>query len=245
LRGQKQAWQTTVMMADKHLEFTLHLPAQPRRVDVDPEFDLFRRLHREEIPPALTQLFGADKVLLLLPATAATEVQQGYHQLARAWPQAPSQVLEIRTDEEIEALPTDRAVWLFGWENRFLPEVITASTPYGVGLTQAGVRLQGTLLTPEQHAVVLTVRHPGNPQQTLAWVAAQHIAALPGLGRKLPHYSTYSFLGFAGDEPVNVVKGQWPVLASPLSVLLTPAAGSPPQEAAAPLAPRPTLKALP
>jgi peptidase M1-like protein len=245
LRGQKQAWQTTVMMAEKHLQFTLRLPAQPRRVDVDPEFDLFRRLHREEIPPALTQLFGADKVLLLLPASAAAEIKQGYRQLAQAWPQAPSQALEIREDQEIEALPTDRAVWLFGWENRFLPDVRTTLTPYHVELTQAGVRLEGTLLTPEQHAVVLTVRHPGNPQQTLAWIAAQNVTAMPGLGRKLPHYTTYSFLGFAGDEPVNVVKGQWPVLTSPMSVLLTPAAGSPPQEAAAQLAPRRPLMFLP
>jgi hypothetical protein len=233
------------MMAEKHLQFTLRLPAQPWRVDVDPEFDLFRRLHREEIPPALTQLFGADKVLLLLPASAAAEIKQGYRQLAQAWPQAPSQALEIREDQEIEALPTDRAVWLFGWENRFLPDMITALTPYHVGLTQTGVRLEGTLLTHEQHAVVLTVRHPRNPQQTLAWIAAQNVTAMPGLGRKLPHYTTYSFLGFAGDEPVNVVKGQWPVLTSPMSVLLTPAAGSPPQEAAVQLAPRPPLMSLP
>jgi hypothetical protein len=243
LRGQTQAWETTVMMADKHLEFTLRLPAQPWRVDVDPEFDLFRRLHREEIPPALTQLFGADKVLLLLPSAASAERKQGYQQLAQAWSQSASQALEIRWDQEIETLPTDRAVWLFGWENRFLPEVTTALTPYGVEFTQAGVRLEGILLTRAQHAVVLTVRHPGNPQQTLAWVATQNVAALPGLGRKLPHYGTYSFLGFAGDEPVNVVKGQWPVLASPMSVLLMPA-GSPPQ-AAAQLAPRPPLMALP
>jgi len=245
LQGQGQAWQTTVTMAEKRLEFTLRLPAQPWRVDVDPEFDLFRRLHREEIPPALTQLFGADKVLLLLPSAASAERQQGYQQLAQAWPQAASQVLEIRWDREIEALPTDRAVWLLGWENRFLPEVITALTPYNVGLTQAGVRLEGTPLTPAQHAVVLTVRHPQNPQQTLAWVAAQNVAALPGLGRKLPHYGTYSFLGFTGDEPVNIIKGQWSVLASPMSVLLTPAAGSPPQKAAAQLAPRRPLIALP
>jgi hypothetical protein len=245
LQGQEQAWQTTVTMVEKRLEFALRLPTQPWRVDVDPEFDLFRRLHREEIPPALTQLFGADKALLLLPAAAATELKQGYRQLAQAWPQAASQALEIRWDQEIEALPTDRAVWLFGWENRFLPEVTTALTPYGVGLTHEGVRLEGTPLTREQHAVVLTVRHPRNPQQTLAWVAAQNSAALPGLGRKLPHYGTYSFLGFAGDEPVNIVKGQWPVLASPMSVLLTPATGSPPREAAAQLAPRRPLVSLP
>jgi len=100
-------------------------------------------------------------------------------------------------------------------------------------------------LTRAQHAVVLTVRHPKNPQQTLAWVATQNVAALPGLGRKLSHYGTYSFLGFAGDEPVNIVKGQWSVLASPMSVLLAPVAGSPPQEAAAQLAPRRPLIALP
>ena len=245
LQGQEQAWQTTVRMAEKRLEFTLPLPALPWRMDVDPEFDLFRRLHREEIPPALTQLFGADKVLLLLPAAAATEIKQGYRQLAQTWRRASSQALEIRWDQEIEALPTDRAVWLFGWENRFLPAVTTALTPYGVGLAQEGVRLEGTPLTREQHAVVLTARHPRNPQQTLAWVATQNVAALPGLGRKLPHYGTYSFLGFAGDEPVNIVKGQWPVLASPMSVFLASAVGSPPQEAAAQLAPRRPLMPLP
>jgi hypothetical protein len=136
-------------------------------------------------------------------------------------------------------------VWLFGWENRFLSEVTTALTPYSVGLTHEGVRLEGSPLTRAQHAVVLTARHPRNPQQTLAWVAVQNVAALPGLARKLPHYGTYSFLGFAGDEPVNIVKGQWPVLASPMSVLLTPATGSPPQEAATRLAPRRPLMSLP
>jgi hypothetical protein len=99
------------------------------------------------------------------------------------------------------------------------------------------VRLEETLLTRTQHTVVLTGRHPQNPQHTLAWVATQHVAALPGLRRKLPHYGTYSFLGFTGDEPVNVVKGQWPVLASPMSVLLAPTADGLPQ-AAAQLAPR-------
>jgi len=245
LQGQEHPWQTTVTMAEKRLEFSLRLPAQPWRVDVDPEFDLFRRLHREEIPPALTQLFGADKVLLLLPSAATAELKQGYSQLAQSWSQAASQALEIRWDQEIEALPTDRSVWLFGWENRFLPEVITALTPYGVGLTQEGVQLEGNHLTRAQHTVVLTVRHPKNSQQTLAWVAAQNVAALPGLGRKLPHYGTYSFLGFAGDEPVNIMKGQWSALVSPMSVRLAPAAGSPPQEAAAQLVPRRPLISLP
>ena len=245
VQGQEHAWQTTVVMTQKRQDLTLHVPARPWRVDVDPEFDVFRRLHPEEVPPALTQMLGADKVLCVLPAAAATELSTGYRQLAQAWSQASSQALEIRWDREVEALPGDRAVWLFGWENRFLPEVAAALTPYSVALTQEGMRLEGTPLIRDKHAVVLALRHPTNSQRTLAWVATQNVSALPGLGRKLPHYSTYSFVGFAGDEPVNVVKGQWPVLASPLSVLLTPTVGSPRQETPAQLAPRRALTALP
>jgi len=245
LQGQEQAWQTTALITEKRLELTLRLPALPWRVDVDPEFDVFRRLHREEIPPSLTQMLGADQALLVLPAAATTALRQEYQQMARAWPQASSQALEVRWDQALEALPTDRAVWLFGWENRFLPEVATALTAYGIRFTQEGVHLADTVLTREQHAVVLTMRHPRNPQLTLAWVAPHNLAALPGLRRKLPHYGTYSFLGFAGDEPTNIVKGQWPVLASPMSVLLTPTADNPSQETPAKLAPRSPLATLP
>jgi len=36
------------------------------------------------------------------------------------------------------------------------------------------------------------------------------------LGRKLPHYGKYSYLGFEGKEPENRLKGTFPALGSPL-----------------------------
>src|SRR3989442_932557 len=54
----------------------------------------------------------------------------------------------------------------------------------------------------------------------LGWVAADTAAALPGLGRKLPHYAKYSYLTFEGDEPTNIAKGSWPVVESPLTAAL-------------------------
>ena len=39
--------------------------------------------------------------------------------------------------------------------------------------------------------------------------------------RKLPHYGKYSYLVFEGDEPTNIIKGQWPVLNSPLKKVLS------------------------
>jgi len=43
------------------------------------------------------------------------------------------------------------------------------------------------------------------------------------MARKLPHYGKYSYLAFAGDEPANVVKGEWTASDSPLLVDLRPA----------------------
>jgi hypothetical protein len=44
------------------------------------------------------------------------------------------------------------------------------------------------------------------------------------MGRKLPHYGKYSFLVFEGDEPTNIIKGQWAATQSPLRVDLRPEA---------------------
>ena len=50
----------------------------------------------------------------------------------------------------------------------------------------------------------------------MGWIGADRQDALAGLARKLPHYGKYSYLAFAGSEPSNVAKGQWPTLTSPL-----------------------------
>lgn len=238
LQGQDQAWQTTRVMPEKRLELRLRLPAPPWRLDIDPEFDLFRRLHHEEVPPALTQILGAAKLGFVLPTAASAEMREGYRQFAQAWPRGASQELTLHWDHELESLPADRTVWLLGWENRLLPAVTTALTAYDVPLTQAEIRLQDTLLRRDRDAVMVSVRHPANPQLTLAWSAAPSTTAMPVLRRKLPHYGTYSFLGFTGDEVVNVVQGRWPVLASPMSVPVAPTARQAP---AAKLAPRRAL----
>ena len=43
---------------------------------------------------------------------------------------------------------------------------------------------------------------------------------IDGLKRKIPHYTKYSYLGFEGDETTNKLKGEFPVLNSPLSYLI-------------------------
>jgi hypothetical protein len=72
------------------------------------------------------------------------------------------------------------------------------------------------------HSMVVIRRHPSDVEKAVGWLVVDPAAALPGLGRKLPHYGKYSYLAFEGDEPTNVIKGQWEASGSPLRVDLRP-----------------------
>ena len=220
LEGREEAWQTVVELEGKRKTLELKLPARPLQFTVDPEFDVFRRLDRNEIPPAISQAMGAGQVTIVLPSTAPEPLRAAYAELAASWKAGNPQRFSIVSDSDIAKLPADRAVWLFGWSNRFRGELDAALADYAFSDQRNAVTIAGTPLDRDRHAVVVMARHPANPDQALGWLAAGQAAALPGLGRKLPHYGRYSYLAFTGDEPANMLKGQWPVVHSPLSVAL-------------------------
>ena len=221
IAGNPTSIDRVLVMRDKRLDATLRLPGRPLHVAVDPDFDVFRRLDATELPPTLSEALAADRLTIVLPAAAAPPQRQAYEQLARTWASSAAG-MQIVWDRELDALPNDRAVWLFGWENRWRPELGAALTGLNVTLSDDHVRLADTNYSRTEYSVVLAGRRSG---QALVWLGADNSAALPGLARKLPHYGSASHLVFRGDEPTNVLKGQWPVLSSPLAVNVIQADG--------------------
>jgi aminopeptidase N len=217
MEGSPAPYQTTVHMDRKRLKIDIRLTGRPWRLDVDPEFDVFRRLDRFEIPPALSQPFGAEKVLVVLPSRAPKEIQSAYRHLAEALTGGARKGVEIRLDSELKVLPANRHVWVLGWENRFLKSVRSAVAGYGASVSSKEARIGGTRLDRKRNAVVLTARNPRRRSLSLSWLAADNPAAFPGLERKLPHYGRFGYLAFEGDEPENILKGDWPVTDSPMS----------------------------
>ena len=242
IEGQERAWQTTVRMDASRLELNLDLPGRPWRLLVDPEFDLMRRLDRREIPPALSQIFGAEQVLVVLPAGAPAELRQAYRAVARGWAQgADANAVQVRWDNELEQLPPDRAVWLFGWENRFRPQLTAALAGQQASLDRNRVTIESRVLRRAEHGVVAVARHPHNPELPTAWLAYDRPQGLPALARKIRHYGTYSYLAFAGSAPDNILKGQWPVADSPLWVEAAQSDGATAPKRLPSFAPRPAL----
>lgn len=227
MEGRDQAYQTVAFMDRKHLELSLRFPSRPLRIDIDPEFDLFRRLDLDEIPPALSQALGAKRMLIVLPSAAGKSLLAAYRELAKALGNSGPDTVEVKSDRDVAKLPADRAVTVLGWENRFLGDALAAMSEYGVSADLKETRIGGNAIPRTNHSIMLTGRNLASRDHAVTLIASDRADALPGLARKLPHYHKYSYLAFEGAEPVNTAKGRWQVLDSPMTAFLSSKDGGP------------------
>ena len=207
VEGEEAPLQRTLFMQKRSLEIDLLLQQRPLRLSIDPRFDLFRRLDPGETPATLGQLFGAHKLTIVLPSNASKPAKESYRNLADSWSKGQSDI-DIRWDNELKQLPDDRFIWVFGAGNRF------ASLFNGVMNELPDDRNQKM----HERSIAVSRRNPDNPQISIALLSIQPLQAAPGIARKLPHYSRYSYVQFEGEEPSMQLKGQWQTTNSGLTV---------------------------
>ena len=202
---------TISMPADRaRLDISLDLKGVAQRVEIDPQFQLYRRLSAFEIPPSLSKAFGAKNVLVVSNEASAPI----YAGLAKAWSRDG---VETVMDTSLSELPSDRAIWLFGAGNKFASVVSDALKGFGASFDAAGLRTASNAYQAAGRSFVVAVRHPQNPESVIVYVSAPNEAAADALARKLPHYGKYSWLVFAGDDATNEASGEWPVGDTPLA----------------------------
>lgn len=177
---------------------------------VDPYFDMFRQLDREETPPTVGELFGASQIAFILP----TENRQHWAQLAESFGQGIE--AEVLYADQITALPQSKSVWVLGKDNPFASEVIAATELYGVSPAANGIQIAGSEVEYFDRSTVLVGRHPANPELALGLIHVEDMIAMPGMIEKLPHYGRYSNLSFTGSEPTIDIRGIWTSPNSPM-----------------------------
>lgn len=223
LEGQKEAEIKYLEIDGETKSFTFTFDLRPLGIDADPRFDVFRKLHENEIPATLSSAFGAQSVLIILPTGAPEDFLKGYRELADTWAKDSEGQIEIKMDNEVPTLPGDKAVWLFGRENSHNETVKEGLAGYNAEFREGSVVIDKKELFFNSNSIIAAVKNSRNPSSAVVLLSTDRVGALPGLGRKLPHYGKYSFLAFEGDEPANSFKGQWPAVDSPMSVVFDPA----------------------
>ncbi len=213
----------TVHMTMKEETYHLETDSKPLKLAVDPQFDVFRRLNPDEVPPALSKALAAKENLIVLPSAASPKQAELYRAFVKQWMAADNDQYEVVTDKNLKSLPKGKTVWILGNRNLFVPVINRRLTQYQSKITADSVVLEGKPYSIENRDFVINVRNNENRNLTRVFISIHNKQSVEGLVRKLPHYGKYCYLGFEGDEPVNMAKGSWPVLNSPLVKIFDPA----------------------
>jgi hypothetical protein len=200
------------------VRFSLESAGRPLSLQADPDADVFRLLHPEEIPATVNTLKGAKEVVGILCAG-----QEGRgNQLARllaglSQPRAPI-VEETALDRKTLPRLEGKSLVFFGYpRNKKLRALLPQAAP-GVTLSASGFGLSTHAEAANRADTLFVALGTGGAP------AAAMLLPRPEAGdesvaaavRKITHYGKYSYLAFSNGE--NLVKGIWPPAASPLEV---------------------------
>ncbi|MCK5907700.1 MAG: hypothetical protein KAG37_08910, partial [Flavobacteriales bacterium] len=215
LEGSNEIVWKNISMDKKELTVKLEFDKKPLRIELDPQFNLMRRVDKKEVPSSLSQVYGNTKTTLVLPSKSPS--LESYKSMAESWKrtqESQGKTASIVSDSDLKNIPTDQSVWVLGFENKFNTKEL--QTNYSDYLGKEKVTLIKTL--SENGAVVYATPNKTDIAYSVGFVGANSEKAITALTGKLLHYGKYGFLGFEGDGATNVLKGSLPALDSPLNI---------------------------
>ena len=202
-------------MDNRSQNYTLELSQKPLKVEIDPQFNIMRRVDRGEVPASLSQVFGNKKMTIIIPVNSKNKV--AYQEMANTWKatqKAQGKVAKIVFDSNLKQIPVDQSVWILGYENKHYDKAL--QTVYKGSFAQT--EMESIINLSKSGALVYAIPNPKNNAESIGFVGSNSDASIKALSGKLLHYGKYGYLGFEGDSAKNVMKGSLPALESPLSI---------------------------
>lgn len=219
LESENNVIEEKITMNKRDQVFSLSYDKKPVRIDIDPQFQIMRRLDRKEVPASLSQVFGEKEGIIILPGNDSKYIK-AYTSLAKMWQktqEAQGKKLSIIGDNEISSIPTDKAVWILGFENKY-SHFVNITEKYSLAL--GSEKLEQIAKLKKEGSVVFAVPNPNNVYHTVGFIGANNVDAIKALSRKLLHYGKYGYLGFETEKATNVLKGSLPALNSPMNYVI-------------------------
>jgi len=201
-------------LSQREEKFTFSFDKRPTRIDVDPQFNVFRRLDKGEVPPTFSQIFGDTDAVIILPKKS--NFLKEYTDMAEHWQQTQEVQgckLKIIYDSDLNELP-DKTTWIVGFENKFASGLNVLNN-YLEYFPKKTIEQLDTM--KKDGALVYAFKNPQNKMFTNGFIGSNNQAMIKALKIKMTHYTKYSYLGFIGDRAENKLKGEFPVIDSPLN----------------------------
>ncbi len=200
----------TLDVSGPRTPFSLTSDGPPRRLTVDPDVNIFRRLAPQELPPTVNAIKGAASVSIVVARDLDSSAMQLAGRLAQAMGLSRVRIGRA-ADFSTEELNRDNLLF-FGWPSK----KVGVPGDGKFALTPQGFRLNGETYGGSRASFFGVFPHPADEKRIAAIFIPASLEVARSLTTKIPHYGKYSFLVF--DDTRNQVKGTWTMENSPLSV---------------------------
>ncbi len=200
-----------IRLEERETGFDIVSRQPPRRLDVDPEYDLFRRLTASEMPPTVNTLKGSTSLVAIVADRLGPAGTAIANRLIRALGVRPR-----RTVGEKDFVPADYAA-----DDLLFIGLPAQQPPLGPSSPRLAVdshrfELAGQVFTQPSAVLFAVTRRSDQPGGIAALLAPLSPGAADRAATKIPHYGRYSYLAFSGGR--NRIKGTWEIEDSPLIV---------------------------
>lgn len=188
--------------------FNIETATEPRRLVVDPEVHLFRRLDPAEIPPTVNGIKGSTGLLVVAAEGLSANGREAAGMLLQGLGQAGARIVPETQVAKADLQGHD--LLFVGWPTR---TELLPTLPAELRVEDGMITLEGEKFRRDETDLFAALPHPTQRGR----VAALFLSASPTAAttaRKLPHYGKYSYLVFTAGN--NVAKGTWPVKTSPV-----------------------------
>jgi len=210
LKGEKSAIRKWVWLSDKLQRFNFVLKKEPLRLDIDPFYQVFRRLLPDQAPSCLYSLFAGKKIFIVIPSNAPFYLKMAYKRLANIWAQSDKSI-SIVSDKNFlvnfKRVNPD-AIWIFGIKNKVL---LTLKKLRHCNIRDQYIISPKSLLNKRLTVVICkNIKFKGK-DIAVALLASYNPKAIVRLAPRLIHYGRYSFLIFKGRYARCILKGSFKI----------------------------------
>ena len=167
--------------------------SQPIHIAIDPQCNVFRRLHREEIPPTIDFILGDNEKVIVYPTGGEGSLQAAYKKLAELLGEKGG---VIKADTEVtETEMTLKSLFLLGGlaENK-LAKLFQDNLPENFTIEEGSFMVNKVPYRDTGNALLVTSRNPKNMGKGIALFLGLSSDTIKNVGFKLPHYGKYSYL---------------------------------------------------
>ncbi|MFN3531579.1 MAG: M1 family metallopeptidase [Candidatus Brocadia sp.] len=204
---------TIAELKERSNSISIPTKSQPRHIVIDPQCDIFRRLHKEEIPPTIDKVLGDEDKVIVYPMGGEGSSQEAYKKLAES---LTDKKAAVKADTEVtEKELSQKSLFILGGltENR-LTKMFVENLSKDFSLEEGSFRVNKVTYNNKGNALLVTSKNVKNTKKGIALFVGLSPDAIKSVGYKIPHYGKYSYLVFADGK--NIDKGTFAVTDSPL-----------------------------